>query len=220
LGDKGFAKRLNTACDGHPHIPPYGHGRQTWIKEKLDVSHEAVRKWFTGESRPRPSKMKDLSRTLEVDEAWLALGIAPDMQPHERRARNVAAEGAVHTTMGLVQMNGGHCAFPDDRDPRAAFVDFYAIIRGQQMAFHISLAQQISEGQYKFIIPREFDQCTIIGLIHVFPLRVHAIRMNFDLIERHKVRRGGYFEVTVSKRDSEYFTGSDSWPRMHNLNNF
>ncbi len=220
MGDKGFAKRLNTACDGHPHIPPYGFGRQTWIKEKLDVSHEAVRKWFTGESRPRPVKMKDLSRALEVDEAWLALGIAPDMHPNERRARNIAAEGAVHTAMGLVQMNGGHCAFPDDRDPRAAFVDFYAIIRGQQMAFHISLAQQISEGQYKFVIPREFDQCTIVGLIHVFPLRVHAIRMNFDLIERHKVRRGGYFEVTVSKRDSEYFTGSDSWPRMHNLNNF
>ena len=218
--DRGFAKRLNTACDGHPHIPPYGYGRQTWVKEKLDVSHEAVRKWFTGESRPRPAKMKDLSRALEVDEAWLALGIAPDMQPVERRARNAAAEGAVNAAIGLVQMNGGHCAFPDDKDPRAAYVDFYSIIRGHQLAFHISLAQQVSEGQYKFILPREFDQCTVLGLVHAFPLRVHVIRMTFDLIERHKVRRGGYFEVTVSKRDSEYFTGEDVWPRLHTLLSF
>ena len=218
--DRSFAKRLNTACDGHPHIPPYGYGRQTWVKEKLEVSHEAVRKWFTGEARPRPTKMKVLAKTLEVDQAWLALGIAPDMEPRDRRTRNAVAEGAVNSAMGMVQMNGGHCAFPDDKDPRSAFVDFYAIIRGQQMAFHISLAQLVSEGQYKFVVPREFDQCTVIGVVHAFPLRLHWIRMSFDLIERHKVRRGGYFEVTVSKRDSEYSTGADTWPRVHNLNSF
>lgn len=220
MPDKGFAKRLNNACDGHPHIPAYGYGRQTWVKENLNVSHEAVRKWFTGESRPRPNKMRELAKALEVDEAWLSLGIAPDMLPSERRTRNAQAEGAVNAAMGLLQMNGGHVAFPGDTDPRAAFVDFYAILRGQQLAFHISLAQQVSEGQFKFIIPREFDQCTVIGLVHVFPLRVHCIRMNYDLIDRHKVRKGGYFEITVSKRDSEYFTGQDNWPRLHNFNSF
>lgn len=39
-------------------------------------------------------------------------------------------------------------------------------------------------------------------------------------IDRHKVRKGGYFEITVSKRDSEYFTGQDNWPRLHNFNSF
>lgn len=128
--DKDFAKRLNQACDAHPHIPPYGQGRQTWIKERLDVSAEAVRKWMYGESRPRPDKMKMLARLLEADEAWLSHGIKPDLGPKERKARNAAAEGAVNVAVGLVQMNGGNVAFPSDKDPRREFVDFYAILRG------------------------------------------------------------------------------------------
>ena len=76
------------------------------------------------------------------------------------------------------------------------------------------------DGQFKFIVPREFDQCTVIGLIHIYPLRVHCIRMNYDLIDRHKVRKGGYFEIIVSKRDSEYFTGQDNWPRIQNFNSY
>lgn len=218
--DRSFAKRLNTACDGHPHIPEYGHGRQTWVKENLGVSHEAVRKWFTGEARPRPSMMRELAKALEVDEAWLSLGIAPDLEPRERRARNAIADGAVNVVMGLLQMNGGHCAVPDDKDPRAAFVDFYAILRGQQRSFHVSLASQLSEGQFKFILPKEFDQCSVIGVVHAFPTRVHELRMPFELIDKHKIRRGGYFEISVSKRQSEYFTGSDVWPRIQNFSQF
>lgn len=218
--DKGFSKRLNTACDGHPHIPPYGQGRQTWVKEHLDVSHEAVRKWFTGESRPRPDKMRALSRALEVDEAWLSLGITPEITPAEKRQRNITLEGAVNVFMGLVQINGGHVAIPDDRDPRAAFVDFYAIIRGTQNPFHISLAQNMSEGVLKFVLPKEYDQTHVIGAIHAYPLRMHWIRMHRDLTDKHKVRRGGYFEIIVNRRGSEYFTGDDQWPRINTLSDF
>ena len=218
--DKAFAKRLNSACDGHPHIPPYGQGRQTWIKEHLKVSHEAVRKWFTGESRPRPEKMKALAKTLEVDEAWLALGIAPDLEPSERRARNAQVEGAVNVFMGLVQLNGGSCALPGDRDPRAAYIDFYAIMRGLQLSFHVSLAQPMGHGQFKFILPKEYDQCTCIGAIHLYPLRLHFINLPYESIQKHATRRGGYYEIVMSKRDSDYLSGNSVWPRIHNFSNF
>ena len=44
--------------------------------------------------------------------------------------------------------------------------------------------------------------------------------MPFELIDKHKVRKGGYFEVTASKRDSLYFTGADEWPRIQSFTHF
>lgn len=217
MKDKAFAQRLNAACDGHPHIPPYGQGRQTWIKENTGVSHEAVRKWFTGEARPRPNKMREISKILEVDEAWLSLGITPDLDPKERRARNAIADGAVNVVAGLIQMNGGNCAFPDDKDPRAAFVDLYAIIRGAQFSIHVALAQQVSEGVYKFNVPKEFEDCTVLGAVHPYPMRVHVLNLTQQLIMKHKGRKGGYYEITVHKDGSEYKTGVDVWPRVHSF---
>ena len=70
MPDKQFAKRLNEACDGRPHVPAYGQGRQEWIKKALAISSEAARRYFNGSSRPRPDKMKKLARALEVDEAF------------------------------------------------------------------------------------------------------------------------------------------------------
>jgi hypothetical protein len=49
-----FYRRLKKICDESAMIPPYGHGRQVHIATKLKVSQEAVRKWFTGDARPRP----------------------------------------------------------------------------------------------------------------------------------------------------------------------
>jgi len=215
--DRAFAQRLNLACDGHPHIPAYGAGRQTWIKENMGVSHEAVRKWFVGEARPRPAMMRKLKTLLEVDEAWLSLGIAPDVEPKERKARNAVADGAVNALAGIIQINGGHCAFPDERDPRAAYVDMYTIIRGSQFSIHVALGLKLSENVYKFSVPREFDQCSVVGAIHAYPMRMHWISLSHDLIDRHKVRRGGFYELTIQRNSGDYTTGSDTWPRINSL---
>lgn len=215
--DKGFAKRLNTACDGHPHIPPYGLGRQTWIKENLAVSHEAVRKWFTGESRPRPDKMRELAKSLEVDEAWLSLGIAPDMEPRERRARNAQADGAVNLVAGLIQMNGGNCAFPGPKDPRGAYVDLYAIVRGTSYAIHVCLAQPFATGMFNFNVPKEYQDCRVLGVVHARSMRVHVIDMTTDMIDRYKVRKGGYFMVGMNFHDNAYWSASDKWSRIDNF---
>lgn len=215
--DLSFSRRLNEACDGHPHIPPYGQGRQTWVKEHLDVSHEAVRKWFTGDSRPRPSKMRQLATALEVDEAWLALGITPDLTPKERKAQNARAEGATNVVAGLIQLNGGHIAFPGESDPRSDFVDIYAIIRGVQYAMDVALGQEVSEGMYKFVVPRQYDQCMSVGVVLAAKDQVHMINLKQDLIDKHKVRQGGYFELTINQVGDEYRTGSDVWPRVRSF---
>jgi transcriptional regulator with XRE-family HTH domain len=217
LVDRSFAKRLNTACDGHPHIPEYGHGRQTWVKENLKVSHEAVRKWFTGEARPRPSMMRELAKTLEVDEAWLSLGITPDLKPRERRSRNAQAEGAVNVLAGIIQLNGGHCAFPDENDPRGAYVDLYAIVRGASHALHVSLATKFSIGQFNFVVPKEFEDCRVIGAVHASTTRVHFIDMTTDLINKAKVRKGGFFLIGMNWHDNSYWSGPEKWPRIENF---
>lgn len=217
--DKGFAQRLNLACDSHPHAPPYGRGRQSWLKEQVGVSHEAVRKWFTGDSRPKPMKMRELSKVLEVDEAWLSLGIQPDLYPAEKRARNAIAEGATNMFMGLVQINGGHVAFPDAKDPRAAFVDFYAIIRGVQTPFHISLAQKLTPGSFKLNIPLEFDQCMVVGAFHQGPMEIEYIHMPLDDLDKHKIRQGGYCELMVNQTSSNYITGDTVWKKVTGFRN-
>lgn len=217
MSDKAFSSRLNQACDGHPEIPPYGQGRQTWIKDRLGVSAEAVRKYFQGIARPRPGKMKELARMLEVDEAWLSLGIIPDMQPAEKKVRNAEVTGAVNVLAGLIQMNGGHVAFPSDKDHRAGFVDLYAIVRGQQLAIHVALGQQVSPDVYRFTIPKEYDQCVILGAVHVYAARVHYLNLTNELVNKHKVRRGGYYEITINKDGSDYWTGKDHWPRIQSF---
>lgn len=220
MADTGFSQRLNLACDGHPHVPAYGQGRQSWIKENLGVSHEAVSRWFAGASRPRPSKMKALAKVLDVDEAWLALGITPASDPAEMRVRNVQAEGASNTLMGLAQLNGASVALPDDKDPRAAFVDFYAVFRGQQVPFHVALADEIAAATYKVTVPLEYDRCVTVTAVHRHSMRVHFLRMPIPLIDRHKSRRGGYFELIMTHHNDKYMTGQDEWTLIRDFNDF
>lgn len=64
--DAGFAHRLRKAVEGVKDIPDFGQGQQqTWLRERLGVSAEAVRKWFSGEARPRPPMMKQLAALLD-----------------------------------------------------------------------------------------------------------------------------------------------------------
>lgn len=214
MRDKDFAQRLNTACDGHDLIPAYGQGRQTWVKEQLGVSHEAVRKWFTGQTRPRPDKMRHLARVLEVDEAWLSLGIIPDTPQEEKRHRGLAVEGATYCVAGLIQLSGGNIAFPQDTDPRAGYVDLYAIVKGAQYSINVALAKHVTNGTYKFTIPKEYEMCRVIGVVQVAPHRLHLLNLEYDLIEKFKSKKGGYVEMSVHKTGSEYFIGDTKVPRI------
>jgi transcriptional regulator with XRE-family HTH domain len=74
-----FAARLAKACDDHPDCPPLHKGRQIWIQKRLvedglSVSVEGIRKWLSGDMRPRQEKAEILAKVLGVDATWLILG--------------------------------------------------------------------------------------------------------------------------------------------------
>jgi transcriptional regulator with XRE-family HTH domain len=108
-----FKSRLLEACESNTDIPSYGSGRQSIIAKKMGVSSEAVRKWFSGESTPRPQAMKALAKTLSVDHVWLALGT--DYKKTES-LKEVAklSDTAMFAFCGMAMENGYSFALNDD----------------------------------------------------------------------------------------------------------
>lgn len=79
---KEFARRLEIACDSCPACPKRHHGMQKWLGDKTGTSTWAAGKWLSGESVPRPSRIKELAKVLNVDELWLSMGRGK-MRPDE-----------------------------------------------------------------------------------------------------------------------------------------
>lgn len=221
IRDKAFAQRLNMACDNHPRAKPYFQGRLVWIKDEMQsqfevvVALETVRKWFAGEARPRPSKMKQLAQLLEVDLAWLSLGVSPEAKPSERTARNVRAGGAVNVLAGFIQLAGGHPAFPDATDAK---VHLYAIIDGSQFSLHAVLGEVDNKNNYRFVIPADAERLTVIGIAQYEQTAVDLIEMPFAMIKERGERKGDYYEVHIRETDGSYATGSKKW-RIADLKN-
>lgn len=215
---RDFNQRLAEACDNlSTVVPPYGHGRQVFIARRLKVTQEAVRKWFTGESRPKVGKMKELAALLEVDEAWLSLGVEAELDRREKRVHGEKTEGAIYLLFGMLTMAGGHCAFPGAKDPRAEYVDFYTILRGAQTAVHVAVGREVSKGVFQFNLPSQYHDVKCAGVIHLGGLRVQCIDLRHELVDKHRQRKGGSYAVAMGKKDGGFFTGSDEWPRLHDV---
>jgi len=168
-----FARRMQIACDGNPRVPQPNHGRLRWFAEQLakqfqdEVTIETVRKWFAGESRPRPKLMTHLASVLQVDEAWLAVGKAPEITEKQRTVRNAVASGAVNVVAGFISMCGAYPAFPTDDDTRAQDrkIDLYAVIRGAQFSFHVAVGD-LTENRVRFTVPVEAaEDAFVIGVV-------------------------------------------------------
>ncbi len=214
---KDFTRRLAQACDESPNIPPHGHGRQVHIAKKLKVSQEAVRKWFVGEARPKVQLMRQLAALLEVDEAWLSLGIKPELDRKEKRAHSARSDGAVYMLFGLFSMAGGACAFPSQNDPRSEYIDFYAILNGVQFPIHVSVGRESSKGVHEFVVPKEYDDVRCVGVVPLGNTRFHLVDLQKTLVDRHKQRKSGSFAVTIHRVGSDYTTGADKWPRLESM---
>jgi hypothetical protein len=169
------------------------------------VSPETTRKWFSGEARPRPEKMSMIAQILEVDEAWLSLGVDPEMMPRERKLRNATVDGAVNVLAGFIQMCGGHPAFPADEDTRATknHIDLYAIIRGAQYAFHVALASDDGDGKLRFSVPIEHVESVVLGVILTAPLQCKFVEITSEMIEKHGSRKTGLIELMIDANDPE-----------------
>lgn len=219
IRDKAFARRINEACDQNKHVPAYNFGRLSWVRDHLisehrvKVSIETVRKWFAGESRPRPDKMRKLAALLKVDEAWLSLGITPEMAPDARSAFNAAASGAVNLVAGLIQLNGGHPAFPEEGDERGKNSNLYAIIKGKSHDFYVTLGHE-DDGSFLFTLPADHANSVCIGVVQTGPLRCDFIRFDSNLLDKHADNKGGFAEVTVKRDGGEYATRRDHWEKI------
>ncbi|MBH0113208.1 helix-turn-helix transcriptional regulator [Novosphingobium sp. YJ-S2-02] len=202
-----FAKRLNQACDTNAHAPDLHRGRYVWLREELakrfneNVSIETCRKWFAGESRPRPAKMAKVAQLLEVDVAWLSLGVDPEIGPKEKRLRNAMADGVVNVVAGLIQMDGGRPAFPDETDKRATDenIDLYAIIKGANYAFHITLGELVDD-KLRFPVPAKNDAVIVLGVVREgFSVRIFEISP--EIIATSGVARSSSARLDVAESD-------------------
>lgn len=203
IRDPAFAKRFEQAADLHAHCPVKHRGRLGWVAEQMrlkgvPVSNETVRKWFDGEAKPRSDKGELLAEIMQVDAAWLMMGIDATIAPRERKVRNAMASGVVNLVAGLIQMDGGHPAFPEESDTRAhkEHVDIYAIVRGANYALHVVLGETHGR-QAQFVVPTGLgENVIVIGVIRD-GLAFDLFELTPEVIEKHGTGRGGSIEITV-----------------------
>lgn len=197
---KAFAQRMAQACDGNNAVPPPNYGRLQWFvdqmqeKFQVETTPETIRKWFAGEALPRPKSMHMLAEILTVDEAWLSLGRAPELDGRQQKLRNAEADGVVNVVAGFIQMCGSNPAFPEAGDKRAQreHIDIYAIVRGAQYAFHVVL-----EKDGHFAIPVGAVETFVVGVVRTGDLSCDFVEIDADAIAAGK-RKGGFVEVANS----------------------
>lgn len=150
-----FADRLAQACDERPDAPAR-RGRLTWLARELEaefgttVSIETVRKWFEGISMPRPEKMKQVAHLLEVDVAWLSLGVLADVQQPQEAGRSVPEMNVAKVVAAFIQLQGGAVAV---QQPSTADVDFFVIVNGVHLSCIVRLGREDSGGSVTFDTP-------------------------------------------------------------------
>src|SRR5690349_18041544 len=125
---KAFGRRLISAMDNNPNVPPPNYGRLDWLVDQLErrnitVTRQSVSRWTPGEVMPMPDRVDALAQILSVDAAWLMGGGDDFTTVRDRRAHNALASGAVNLVAGLIQMGGGTVAFAEHGD--AAAVDIH-----------------------------------------------------------------------------------------------
>ncbi|HDZ73522.1 MAG TPA: hypothetical protein ENH55_12285 [Aurantimonas coralicida] len=193
------------ACDNNDLCPPHNYGRLQWIADQLgsrygvSLSKESVRRWASGEGSPRPDKGKLLAELLKVDESWLLLGVQPE---GDRKTVGATQNAAVNLLSGILLARDITVALPDEDDPLKDCVNLYAVIGGRQLRLHATFGQP-SAGGAKFLIPVQFENVTVIGVVptgddgtfnlyHLLP----------SAISKYGNKRGGYIEM--SGEVSEY----------------
>lgn len=224
--DPAFAARLERACEDHPHCPTDEYrGKQKWLREALEDkfgeeyknSPEAVRKWFSGETRARPRVMKAIASILNVDEGWLSLGIVPEMTQREKKKRGYTAEGGAFLVAGLIQISGGHTTFPAPSSVQSP--DLIAIIDGDAVEIDVPLARMISNKVYTLTIKRSYEDHAVVGVIpNGFGARL--IRIATHVIAQHGARRGDYLELDITEVDGRFSAGDVRLSEITSLSMF
>jgi transcriptional regulator with XRE-family HTH domain len=211
--DKEFAKRLNMACDSNPHCPPLHQGRLTWLRNelkrqigsKVSVSIETVRKWFSGDSKPRTDKLRHIAQLLKIDEAWLSLGTIPELELEEKKARAFSVDGAVSVVIGVLQMNGANCAVPETDHT----TDLHMIYKGKHRSLIVSLGRQV-EGKFKFSVKNDYFMSAVIAVVQLGFSKFDLYILPTEMIRSAGRPKGGYIEVLAEKSGQDFKVGDQT----------
>lgn len=149
-----------------------------------------------------------VAKALEVDEAWLSLGIKPDVTPREKNKRNATAAGAVNLVAAHIQLAGGNIAFPDDE---ADEEDIFAIVRGKRHTVSVRLGTK--DPHFKITVPGSAETgTTIVVLPTDAPSVYEFVRVPGELIKKYGKQKGGYVEVEIDRVNSNFSIGEDKLP--------
>jgi len=206
--DPDFQRRLEQACSASSLVPDKNAGRLVFIAEQMRVSVEAVRKWFEG-GRPRQDKMTRLAKLLNVDAAWLSMGVNAEIAKASQDKLNTQLEGATNVMIGLLTMEGIVCALPDEQDYRKDVIDFYAVIKGRQVPFVVLYGEHNGIDGRSVRVRREFNLGRNIVVLKDEDA-LDDITLLFcpvDAIDKCKYADGADWRVTILKREDGYYIG-------------
>lgn len=214
IRDKDFAARLDKAVASRLGGQD-GHGRQKWLRLELErktgstMSPEAVRKWFAGEARPRPKVMVTVAEILEVDPAWLSMGVRPTQTPTDKKRHNALASGATNLVAGLIQLSGGNIAFP--RDTELGY-DFMAIIDGKSYAVQVKYAEKTRPAQISVEVGKA--EGSLVLLISGSGAQIDGYdiyRIDNEFLTKHGKKHGAFLELKL-KHDHGFHADGDYLP--------
>lgn len=198
-----FNTRLLQACRENPDIPEYGKGQQTFIAQRLDVSQEAVRKWFAGDSKPKAAVGRKLADLLGVDYVWLALGTSHG-EIEKRREAAGRQDAAVYALMAFLLEKGYSAAFDNESD----IIDIATIYQGLQN----HLAVRLAEGK-KENLTAAFNMSVISEVSTIIAVRTNTFSLSFDFLwvrpevwAKHATREGNDMVLRFSNPQKKKYT--------------
>ena len=204
-----FATRLLEACNASEVIPDYGKGQQTEIAARLDVSQEAVRKWFAGETVPRSALSKRLASLLGVKHSWLMLGTAHgEIEQDVKLARRHTA--CVYAVMSYVVGAGRGATFSGDD----TVDDLTLIDGGRLLKVCVEMADPPNEGVYEVRFSESQKNAGVtVAVVADFQTQrsasMDALEITDKIWKQHGVREGREHTLRFEKgaRGYSYFVG-------------
>tara|TARA_B100001093_G_scaffold376767_1_gene361952 strand:- start:86 stop:745 length:660 start_codon:yes stop_codon:yes gene_type:complete len=194
-----FQKRLHDACRLNASIPEYGKGQQTYIAEKMSVSQEAVRKWFSGDSQPRQAMLKRLAEVLGVKHSWLALGTA-----HGEIEADIATarrhEAGVYGLMGFIIAKGQSATFQTEHE----YCDLLLIHEGRPVHVAVETAEPENDLQKKWLVTFktvQLDKAIAVAFVGLMDTEYSAagyfLEVPPEVAVHHGVRVNNGVTVTI-----------------------
>jgi hypothetical protein len=80
---------------------------------------------------------------------------------------------------------------------------------------YAALAQGKENDRFRFTVPADFLDCMVIGIVRRPGLRWDFLLMEADIIDAHKIRKGGFFEIEAERSGQKYVSNGDTWPMIN-----